>query len=84
MKSIAVFASGTGTNFEAIACACEDGRIPARVALMVCDRPGAQVVERAARHGIPSFVFSPRDYAGKEEFEREIVRRLDEAGVELV
>ena len=84
MKSIAVFASGTGTNFEAIACACEDGRIPAQVALMVCDRPGAQVVERAARHGIPSFVFSPRDYAGKEEFEREIVRRLDEAGVELV
>ena len=84
MKSIAVFASGTGTNFEAIACACEDGRIPARVALMVCDRPGAQVVERAARHGIPSFVFSPRDYAGKEEFEREIVKRLDEAGVELV
>ena len=84
MKSIAVFASGTGTNFEAIACACEDGRIPARVALMVCDRPGALVVERAARHGIPSFVFSPRDYAGKEEFEREIVRRLDEAGVELV
>ena len=84
MKSIAVFASGTGTNFEAIACACEDGRIPARVALMVCDRPGAQVVERAARHGIPSFVFSPRDYSGKEEFEREIVRRLDEAGVELV
>ena len=84
MKSIAVFASGTGTNFEAIACACEDGRIPARVALMVCDRPGAQVVERAARHGIPSFVFSPRDSSGKEEFEREIVRRLDEAGVELV
>ena len=84
MKSIAVFASGTGTNFEAIACACEDGRIPARVALMVCDRLGAQVVERAARHGIPSFVFSPRDYSGKEEFEREIVRRLDEAGVELV
>lgn len=84
MKSIAVFASGTGTNFEAIACACEDGRIPARVALMVCDRPGAQVVERATRHGIPSFVFSPRDYAGKEEFEREIVRRLDEARVDLV
>lgn len=84
MKNIAIFASGSGTNFEALACACEDGRIPARVALMVCDRPDAQVVERARRHGIPAFVFSPRDYASKADFEREIVRRLDEAGVSLV
>ena len=47
MKTIAVFASGTGTNFEAIASACEDGRISARCALMVCDKPGAEVVEPA-------------------------------------
>lgn len=84
MKTIAVFASGTGTNFEAIASACEDGRISARCALMVCDKLGAEVVERAARHGIPSFVFSPRDYSGKEAYEREIVAALDAAGVELV
>ena len=84
MKSIAVFASGTGTNFEAIAQACEDGRIQAAVALMVCDKPGAEVVKRARRHGIPAFVFSPRDYASKDEYEREIVSRLDAEGVELV
>jgi len=84
MRNIAVFASGTGSNFEAITCACEDGRIPARVVLMVCDKPGAEVVARAERHGIPSFVFSPKDYASKEEFEKEIVARLDAAQVELV
>ena len=84
MKNIAVFASGSGTNFEAIACACENGRIPARCVLMVCDKPGAPVVERAARHGIPSFVFSPGDYESKADYEREIVARLDAAGVELV
>ena len=84
MNRLAVFASGTGTNFEAIACACEDGRIPAEIALMVCDKPGAEVVERARRHGVPSFVFSPRDYASKADFEKEIVKRLDAAGVELV
>ena len=84
MKKIAVFASGSGTNFEAIACACEDGRIQAECVLMVCDKPGAMVVERAARHGIPAFVFSPRSYASKAEFEKEIVARLDAAGVDLV
>lgn len=83
-RRLAVFASGSGTNFEAIAAACERGDLNARVALMVCDKPGARVVERAAEHGIEAFVFSPKDYPSKADFEREIVRRLDAAGVELV
>ena len=46
MKAIAVFASGSGTNFEAIAQACADGRLQARIALMVCDVPGAPVINK--------------------------------------
>ena len=84
MRRLAVFASGSGTNFEAIATACERGEIPARVVLMVCDKPGAGVVQRAAGHGVEAFVFAPKEYASKADYEREIVRRLDEAGVELV
>ena len=84
MRRLAVFASGNGTNFEAIAAACERGELPARVVLMVCDRPGARVVERAAAHGVECFVFAPKEYASKADYEREIVRRLDAAGVELV
>ncbi|MBQ7855655.1 MAG: phosphoribosylglycinamide formyltransferase [Alistipes sp.] len=84
MHSIAVFASGEGTNFEAIASACERGELPARVALLVCDKPGARCIARAERYGIPVFAFSPKQYASKAEYEQEIVRLLDEAGVELV
>ncbi len=84
MKRIAVFASGNGSNFEAIVGACERGEIPAEVALVVCDKPTARVVERAANHGVACFAFDPKSYASKADFEREIVRRLDEAGVELV
>ena len=84
MRRLAVFASGSGTNFEAIATACERGEIPARVVLMVCDKPGAGVVQRAAGHGVEAFVFAPKEYASKADYEREIVRRLDQAGVELV
>lgn len=83
-RRIAVFASGNGSNFEAIATACDTGELQAEVALMVCDRPGAPVVERAAAHGVESYVFASREFASKADFEREIVRRLDEAGVELV
>lgn len=84
MRRIAIFASGSGTNFEALATACERGEIAAEVALMVCDRPGARVVLRAAEHGVETFVFTPKEYASKAEFEREIVRQLDAAGVELI
>ena len=83
-RRIAVFASGNGSNFEGIATACDTGELQAEVALMVCDRPGAPVVERAAAHGVESYVFAPRACASKADFERESVRRLDEAGVELV
>ena len=81
---IAIFASGYGSNFEAIATATVAGVIPAEVALMVCDKPQARVVEVAQRMSIPSFVFSAKDYASKADYEREIVSRLREAEVELI
>lgn len=84
MMKIAVFASGNGTNYEAIAAACADGRLNAEVALLVCDKPGAYVIERAAKYGTPTFVFSPKSYASKADFETEIADRLDELGVGLV
>lgn len=84
MRRLAVFASGSGTNFEAIVSACEQGVTGGEVVLMVCDKPGARVVERAAAHGVETFVFAPKEYASKADYEREIVRLLDAAGVELV
>ena len=84
MRKIAVFASGSGTNYEAIAQACAEGRIDAEVVLLVCDKPGAKVLERAERFGTETFVFSPKSYDGKAAYEAEIVRRLDASGAELV
>ena len=84
MKSLAVFASGTGTNFVAIAKACASDVINARVALLVCDKPGAPVLDRARELGVEAFAFSARDYASKADYEAEIVRLLDERKVDLV
>ncbi len=83
-KRLAVFASGTGTNFEAIARACADGVLDAEVAVMVCDKPGAAVIEKAARYGIDTFVFSPKAYANKAAYEAEIVKVLDAKDIALV
>ena len=84
MKKLAVFASGTGSNFEAIARACAEGRLEAEVAVMVCDKLGAAVIEKAARYGVETFVFSPKNYPDKAAYETEIVQVLDAKNINLV
>ncbi len=81
---IAIFASGSGSNFEALATACAKGEIDAEVALMVCDKAGAGVIARAERLGIETFVVSPKDFGSKAEFEEAIVERLNERRVEVI
>ncbi|MCL6587802.1 MAG: phosphoribosylglycinamide formyltransferase [Anoxybacillus sp.] len=73
---LAIFASGSGTNFQAIVDAVKRGELAAEVALLVCDRPEAKVVERAKKEGIPTFVFRPKEYETKAEFERDILAKL--------
>ena len=75
-KKIAIFASGNGSNFEAIAKACAQGRINAEVVLCVCDRPGAYVTERAKRMNIPVLELRPKSFASKEEYEKVILEEL--------
>ncbi|MED0665123.1 phosphoribosylglycinamide formyltransferase [Bacillus badius] len=82
--SIALFASGSGSNFQAIAEAVQQGEIPAHIALLVCDQPDAYVIKRAEQLNIPVFSFRAKDYGSKAEFEQEIVGRLRKAGVDFV
>ncbi len=81
---LAIFASGSGSNFEALARACQSGEIDAEVAVMVCDRPGAKVIERAAGLGIKSLVLNPKDFASKAEYEQAILSELESERVELI
>lgn len=55
--NVGVLVSGRGTNLQSILDASSDGRLDARVVLVVSDRPGIQALERAARVGVPTAVF---------------------------
>ena len=83
-KHIAVFASGNGSNFEAIARACAENRLNAEVAVLVCDNPKAFVIERAKKFNIPVFEFEPKNYASKADYELEIVELLKKHNVDLI
>lgn len=81
---IAVFASGTGSNFQAIIDAERAGTLPVNIALLVCDKPQAPVIGKAEQAGIPVYVFEPKQYASREEYEQDIVRKLQQMDIELI
>jgi len=66
---IGALISGGGTNLQAIIDACKAGTIDGRIVFVGADTPAAKGLERAKRHGIPTFVV---DYG-------EIIRRGKEA-----
>ena len=81
---IAVFASGYGSNFDAITRACQSGELEAEVVLMVCDKPTARVNALADELGVERWTFSAKDYTSKAEYEAKIVERCKALGVELI
>ncbi len=84
MVRIGVLVSGSGSNLQAIIDAVEAGRINGRIVLVLSNQAGVYGLERAARHGIPTAVIEHTAFPEREEFDRQLVRALREAGVELV
>jgi len=81
---IGVLASGSGTNLQAIIDRCMDGRLAAEIAVVITNNPGAGALERASRAGVPTFCINHRDFSQREDFDKAVVKALQDAGVELV
>ncbi|MBE1556622.1 phosphoribosylglycinamide formyltransferase [Sporosarcina limicola] len=79
---IAVFASGSGSNFGAIEEACRNGALHAEIVVMVTNKPDAYVVERAKKAGIQVAAFCPKDFSTKDAYEEAILGTLREVDVE--
>jgi phosphoribosylglycinamide formyltransferase-1 len=65
MHSIIVFASGTGTNTQAIIDFFKGGD-KARVSLIVCNKPGAGVLDIAGKEQIPSLLIDKTQFSNPE------------------
>ena len=76
---LAVLASGTGTNLQALLDA-----YPENVAVVAGDRKGAFAFERARRAGIPVEHVDPAGFVTREDFDRELADRVAAHDVGLV
>ncbi|CCQ93117.1 phosphoribosylglycinamide formyltransferase [[Clostridium] ultunense Esp] len=81
---IAVFASGTGSNFQALVEHMENRETSYRIVLLVCDRPDAPVLQKAEQFGIKALALRPKDYPTKEAYEEEILGQLKTLGVKWI
>ena len=84
MKNIAVFASGSGSDMQSVIDACESGQINGKVVAVIASRPGIFALERAAKHNIPSKVFSVKEYGSPEAKDGAIVEYLKPMGIDLI
>ncbi|WP_347861450.1 phosphoribosylglycinamide formyltransferase [Salimicrobium sp. PL1-032A] len=84
MTNIAVFASGTGSNFDALAEAIDRKEVEAVISLVVSDKPSSKVVEKAKARGIEVLSFQPKDFGGKAGYEQVILGACREHDIEWI
>lgn len=83
MKNLGILLSGRGTNFEALADSCAAGRIPARIAIVVSNKPDAPGIEKARQRGLEAVVI-PSKGKQREEHDAEVVAALKSHNVDLI
>jgi phosphoribosylglycinamide formyltransferase-1 len=82
---LAVLASGSGTNAQALLDAEARGALaPATIACVICNRPGAPVLDRARAAGKPAIVVDHTRFSDRTAFERALLEHADAHGVEGV
>ncbi len=82
---VGVLASGRGTDFQSLVDARDRGELDVELAVLVCNVPGAAVLERAKRANVPAATIDHRPFGkDRDGFEREVIRILREHRVDLV
>jgi phosphoribosylglycinamide formyltransferase-1 len=80
----AVFASGRGTNLQAIIRAVKKGKINAELALVVSDNKSAYALKRAKRAKIKTVVVEAKNFSSRENYDTEIVKILEQENIDFI
>ena len=83
-RTLGVLISGRGSNLQAILDAIAEGRLDARVGVVVSNQADAQGLERAEKAGVPTAVVSHRNYDSREAFDEAVLAQLKNHDVDIV
>ena len=83
-RRIGVLISGRGSNLQAIIDAIGRGRLDAQIAIVVSNRDDAAGLKRASEAGIETMCLRPRDYPGRDAYDRAVAAALGTRRVNFV
>lgn len=81
---IAILASGSGTNAQVIFEAVKAKKLNAEICLVLANRPGARVLERAKNFGLPHCLIDHTTFASREEYDRKVVETIKAHGADCI
>ncbi len=84
MINIVVFASGSGTNFQALIDAVESGQINGRIAGLITNKKGIQAIERAQTHSIDHKYLTPSDFSSHLKYVEALLSQLKKWDTQLI
>ena len=84
MLTIAVLASGRGSNFQSIIDNIKSGYLQAKIAVLITDNAEAYAIDRAKNNNIETLLLIPKNFSDKDSYYRHIANELNKRGVELV
>ena len=81
---LGILISGRGSNMQAIIDAVRDGRLDARIAVVISNRSDAPGLQRGREAGIETLVCDHRLHRTRDDYDRSLVEELKRRGVTLV
>lgn len=81
---LGILASGSGSNFEAVAQAINDGHLNAQIQVLIYNNPGIKAAARAEKWSVPSVLLNHRNFQSREDLDRQIVQTLQQYDVDWV
>jgi phosphoribosylglycinamide formyltransferase-1 len=82
--NIAVFASGRGSNFQALLHAIDGGILPARIVVLISNNGGAGAMEIARAQNIPTYHLSQKMFPSEEELADAMLDKLNHHHVDFI
>lgn len=83
-RNVAILISGRGSNMAALLKGCGRKDHPARIAMVVSNRPGAAGLDHARRAGLKTITIDHKAYQDDAAFENALDATLETAGIDLV
>lgn len=76
MKNLVFFASGSGTNFQAVIDAVETGNIDAKIRGLITNKTDIGSINRAKKHNIPVRLLQPSEFNTPASYEEALLSTL--------